>query len=101
MPLYSTTTITASEARSVVVTQPNNKLSRVLKALLRELPAQLAAADAAGLEASVAMAEGVGGMGAAGGEGAGLAAEYAREKLQERLRLVRGLQVCRLDGFGS
>jgi len=80
-----------AEARSVVVTQPNNKLSRVLKALLKELPAQLTPINAAGLEASAAMAEG-GGAGM-GGEGAGAAAEYARGKLQERLRLLRGLQV--------
>jgi hypothetical protein len=76
-----------ADARSVVVTQPNNKLSRVLKALLRELPAQLAAVDAASLEASVAMSEG-----AAAGAGAE-ALEYAQERLAERLRLVRGLQV--------
>jgi hypothetical protein len=70
----------------VVVTQPNNKLSRVLKALLRELPAQLAAADAAGLQASEAMSEG------AAAVAAPEALDYAREKLAERQRLVRGVQ---------
>lgn len=75
----------------MVVTQPNNKLSRVLKALLRELPAQLAAADAAGLDASCAMSEGA--AAAAAGLGGAEALDYAKGKLAERLRLVRGLQV--------
>jgi coiled-coil and C2 domain-containing protein 2A len=81
-----------AEARSVVITQPNNRLSRVLKALLRELPAQLAAIDAAALEASCALAEG-GGLpeGAGGGE----AADYAAAKLRERTRLLRSLQASR------
>ncbi|GBF93799.1 hypothetical protein Rsub_06131 [Raphidocelis subcapitata] len=79
------------EARSVVITQPNNRLSRVLKALLRELPAQLAAIDAAALEASGAMAEGAGlPEGAGGGE----AADYAAAKLRERTRLLRSLQAA-------
>ncbi|KAI8465651.1 MAG: hypothetical protein J3K34DRAFT_487137 [Monoraphidium minutum] len=78
------------EARGVVVTQPNNKLSRALKALLRELPAQLAAVDAAGLEASAATSEGAAAVAAGGRE----ALEYARERLAERQRLLRGLQVA-------
>lgn len=97
-----------TDARSVVVTQPNNKLSRVLKALLHELPAQLAAINAAGLEASEAASESfaaAGGddgdgpfpteaLGGVGGGAAAAAADYARAKLAERLRLSRALQVA-------
>lgn len=77
-----------TEARSVVVTQPNNKLSRVLKSMLRELPAQMRAINAAGLASSMAMSDVVAAV--AGPS----AAEEAREQLQRRLQMVRALQVC-------
>jgi hypothetical protein len=62
----------------------------VLKALLRELPARLAPTDAAALGASAAAAQADALGSGTGGE---MAAEYARSKLQERLRLMHGLQV--------
>jgi hypothetical protein len=71
----------------VVVTQPNNKLSRVLKSMLRELPAQMRAINAAGLASSMAMSD----VGAA--VAGPSAAEAAREQLQRRLQMVRTLQV--------
>jgi hypothetical protein len=77
-----------AEARSVVVTQPNNKLSRILKALLKEVPAQLAAINAASMAASLAMADV--NLAAIGGPGA---AEAAKERLQQRLQLIQALQV--------
>jgi hypothetical protein len=77
-----------AEARSVVVTQPNNKLSRILKALLKEVPAQLAAINAASMAASLAMADvNLAAIGAPG------AAEAAKERLQQRLQLIQALQV--------
>jgi hypothetical protein len=77
-----------AEARSVVVTQPNNKLSRILKALLKEVPAQLAAINAASMAASLAMADV--NLAAIGGPGA---AEAAKERLQQRLQQIQALQV--------
>lgn len=78
----------STEARSVVVTQPNNKLSRVLKSMLRELPAQMRAINAAGLASSMAMSDVVAAV--AGPS----TAEVAQEQLQRRLQMVRTLQVC-------
>jgi hypothetical protein len=72
----------------VVVTQPNNKLSRILKALLKEVPAQLAAINAASMAASLAMADV--NLAAIGGPGA---AEAAKGRLQQRLQLIQALQV--------
>lgn len=72
----------------MVVTQPNNKLSRILKALLKEVPAQLAAINAASLAASLAMAD----VNLAG-IAAPAAAEAARERLQQRLQLIQAMQV--------
>ncbi|KAF6253870.1 hypothetical protein COO60DRAFT_1642856 [Scenedesmus sp. NREL 46B-D3] len=80
------------EARSVVVTQPNNKLSRTLKALLKEVPGQLAAINAASMAASLAMADV--NLAAIGGPGA---AEAAKERLQQRLRLIQALQLSHND----
>jgi hypothetical protein len=77
-----------AEARNVVVTQPNNKLSRILKALLKEVPAQLAAINTASMAASLAMADV--NLAAIGGPGA---AEAAKERLQQRLQLIQALQV--------
>eukprot|EP00775_Hariotina_reticulata_P004277 gene4277-4531_t len=74
------------EARSVVVTQPNNKLSRVLKALLKEVPGHIQAINSAGLMASMAMSDGAAAL--VGQQ----AAEVAHEKLQHRLQLIRVLQ---------
>ncbi|KAF6253850.1 hypothetical protein COO60DRAFT_1463007 [Scenedesmus sp. NREL 46B-D3] len=82
----------ASQARSVVVTQPNNKLSRTLKALLKEVPGQLAAINAASMAASLAMADV--NLAAIGGPGA---AEAAKERLQQRLRLIQALQLSHND----
>lgn len=76
-----------AEARSVVVTQPNNKLSRVLKALLKEVPAHMNAINNASLAASMAMSDTTAALvGQA-------AADVAREKLQQRLQLIQSLQV--------
>jgi hypothetical protein len=71
----------------VVVTQPNNKLSRVLKSMLKELPAQMRAINAAGLASSLAMSDVVAAVAGAS------AADAAREQLQRRLQLVQALQV--------
>jgi short-subunit dehydrogenase involved in D-alanine esterification of teichoic acids len=76
-----------AEARSVVVTQPNNKLSRVLKALLKEVPSHIQAINNAGLMASMAMSDGAAAL--AGQQ----AAEVARGRLQQRLQLIQALQV--------
>lgn len=76
-----------AEARSVVVTQPNNKLSRVLKAMLKELPGQMRAINAAGLASSLALSDTVAAVAGPA------AADAAREELQRRLQLVRALQV--------
>jgi hypothetical protein len=75
----------------VVVTQPNNKLSRVLKSMLKELPAQMRAINAAGLASSMAMSDVVAAVAGAS------AADAARDQLQRRLQMVRALQV-RLRG---
>eukprot|EP00878_Enallax_costatus_P033652 GHUV01037194.1.p1 GENE.GHUV01037194.1~~GHUV01037194.1.p1 ORF type:complete len:205 (+),score=76.54 GHUV01037194.1:30-617(+) len=75
------------EARSVVVTKPNNKLSRVLKALLKEVPAHMNAINSASLAASMAMSDTTAALvGQA-------AADVARERLQQRLQLIQSLQV--------
>lgn len=76
-----------TEARSVVVTQPNNKLSRVLKGLLKELPGQMRAINAAGLVASLAMNDVVAAVAGPA------AAEAARDQLQQQLQMIRALQV--------
>jgi hypothetical protein len=76
-----------AEARSVVVTQPNNKLSRVLKTMLKELPAQMRAINAAGLASSLAMSDMVAAVAGP------TAADAAREQLQRRLQMIRALQV--------
>lgn len=76
-----------AEARSVVVTQPNNKLSRVLKTMLKDLPAQMRAINAAGLASSLAMSD------VAAAVAGPAAADAAREQLQRRLQMIRALQV--------
>lgn len=70
-----------------MVTQPNNKLSRVLKAMLKELPGQMRAINAAGLASSLALSDTVAAVAGPA------AADAAREELQRRLQLVRALQV--------
>lgn len=72
----------------MVVTQPNNKLSRVLKALLKEVPVQMNAINSASLAASMAMSDN---LAAVAGQGA---ADVAQQRLQQRLQLIQSLQVC-------
>lgn len=86
--------LVCAEARSVVVTQPNNKLSRVLKTMLKELPAQMRAINAAGLASSLAMSD------VAAAVAGPAAADAAREQLQRRLQMIRALQVGRVPTGG-
>jgi len=75
-------------ARTTVITQPNNKLSRLLKTLLSEVPDAMRKITAASHSASAAAAEGGGGtVGGAAAE-----ADARATLLQERLHLMRGLQ---------
>lgn len=87
VPAYNCLPSPLAEARSVVVTQPNNKLSRVLKTMLKELPAQMRAINAAGLVSSLAMSDMVAAVAGP------TAADAAREQLQRRLQMIRSLQV--------
>jgi hypothetical protein len=84
-----------ADARSVVVTQPNNKLSRVLKALLKEVPAALEAINSASLAASLAMAD------AAALSASPDAVDAAVRLMQQRLQLMQQLQVCVWKAAGA
>lgn len=87
-------TLLPTEARSLgaFVTKPDNKVSRILKVLLRELPEAMEQVAAASLAASLALAEAP--------EGA--APDPAGNRLTDRHKLIQALQVgeCALEGGG-